>query len=290
MKLSTLAHHGDAFFKHLRSLEAIAPPPIPFYVDEKRASGTKVSKKEDDKDDGEDADDLTRFRTFEVLFDPSRRSSGKYKLKVKTFEDGTPEEWCKLRQDADELFVAMDIDHETEDAAMQQFNVYRSLLSGKAKEIFNRAYSEEHTANEEREVEHQLSFPSLLARVIDAVAKHVFPHPEKDYRLEKKYLKVHLYIGSLTIKEFCDRLEKLNQYLVYFPCWEVGTTLCKPRVLGDDELIEIMDHAKRPQWDIKMLENEKASYNFETYKEIKEYFKQLEAAQDVRAAINETSS
>ena len=66
--------------------------------------------------------------------------------------------------------------------------------------------------------------------------------------------------------------------------------LCKPRVLGDDELIEIMDHAKRPQWDIKMLENEKASYNFETYKEIKEYFKQLEAAQDVRAAINETSS
>ena len=54
-----------------------------------------------------------------------------YKQYIYCFEDGTPEDWCSLRVELDDLFSAMAI---TEDID-KQHNIWRSLLKAKLKTV-----------------------------------------------------------------------------------------------------------------------------------------------------------
>ena len=75
---------------------SINPPPITFDV-----SSDKKKKRNDRK--GDDDDDETRYVVFEIRLDPEGNSPEKVKRKLKVFDNGTPEEYCKWRMDYDDL-------------------------------------------------------------------------------------------------------------------------------------------------------------------------------------------
>jgi hypothetical protein len=46
---------------------------------------------------------------------------------------------------------------------------------------------------------------------------------------------------NISVQQFVERLNDLNRYLLYFP--EEN-----PKQLDQDEIIEILDRAKAPEW------------------------------------------
>jgi hypothetical protein len=56
-----------------------------------------------------------------------------------------------------------------------------------------------------------------------------------------------LYIGlNTSVKQFVERLNDLNRYLLYFP--EEN-----PKQLDQDEIIEILEQSKAPEWHEAMV-------------------------------------
>jgi protein associated with RNAse G/E len=65
--------------------------------------------------------------------------------------------------------------------------------------------------------------------------------------LEKYYMRRGLFMGPNTsVQQFVERLNDLNIYLLYFP--EEN-----PKQLDQDEIIEILDQAKAPEWYAAMV-------------------------------------
>ena len=73
------------------------PVPIPFFEPKKTGRNNNGSSKS--KDD----DDSTKYLSFDVRLDLEDKKSEKVTRKLKVFEDGTPEEYCKWRIDYDDL-------------------------------------------------------------------------------------------------------------------------------------------------------------------------------------------
>jgi hypothetical protein len=84
-----------------------------------------------------------------------------------------------------------------------------------------------------------------------------------------------LYMGlNASIQQFLERFYDLKRYLLYFP--EEN-----PKQLDQDEIIEILDQAKAPEWHEAMVN---ANINiFEmSYEESVSYFKRLENMEKIR--------
>jgi hypothetical protein len=78
-----------------------------------------------------------------------------------------------------------------------------------------------------------------------------------------------LYMGLNTyIQQFVERLNDLNRYLLYFP-------EDNPKQLDQDEIIEILDQAKAPEWYEAMV-NANIDIFEMSYEESVSYFKRLE--------------
>jgi hypothetical protein len=50
-----------------------------------------------------------------------------------------------------------------------------------------------------------------------------------------------------SVQKFVERLNDLNRYLLFFLCEE------NPKQLDQDEIIEILDQAKAPEWNEAMV-------------------------------------
>jgi hypothetical protein len=210
MLIAPYARSEKAFVDYMKKLERLCPPPIPFKL--KKSSANEKSSGKDDSEDDE-----RNFRSFSVKIDVHDDMSESFKQKVRVFDDGTPEEWCQWRLDAEELFNMMGFTTEDEDDAHKQFNIYRSLLTGKTKERWNAAYADRETQNEARAFNQRHSFRHVLKQVLNDVAKAVFPKPETDFRTQLKYMKTFLWIGNTSVKEFTTRVEKIDRMLPFFP-------------------------------------------------------------------------
>jgi hypothetical protein len=76
------------------------------------------------------------------------------------------------------------------------------------------------------------------------------------------------------VQQFVERLNDLNRYLLYFP--EEN-----PKQLDQDEIIEILDQAKAPEWHEAMV-NAKIDIFEMTYEEFVTYFKCLQNLEKIR--------
>jgi hypothetical protein len=83
-----------------------------------------------------------------------------------------------------------------------------------------------------------------------------------------------IYGLNTFIQQFVERLNDLNRYLLYFP--EEN-----PRQLDQDEIIEILDQTKAPEWHEAMVNLNIDIFEM-TYEESVSYFKCLENLEKIR--------
>ena len=94
-------------------------------------------------------------------------------MKVLTFEDGTPEDFCEFRTDVERL--AQGLKYTT---GKLQINLYKSLLVGRSLDIFHTALSK-HIANQPDTgngftTAHRDKL--LLAQTLNTLAEDIFPN------------------------------------------------------------------------------------------------------------------
>ena len=69
-------------------LDKVWPPPIHFH------RKTKGKKAKEDKEEQK-----SKYRTFDLYFDPEDENSDKYTRKIRIFEEGSAEDWIELRME-----------------------------------------------------------------------------------------------------------------------------------------------------------------------------------------------
>jgi lipase chaperone LimK len=79
---------------------------------------------------------------------------------------------------------------------------------------------------------------------------------------------------NTSIQQFVKRLNDLNRYLLYF-------LEENPKQLDQDEIIEILDQSKAPEWNEGMV-NANIDIFEMTYEEYVSYFKHLENLEKIR--------
>jgi hypothetical protein len=134
------------------------PPAIPFESTLSKKTSAKKSNKSKDLD-GDDAEDSSGFRSFNIPFDPANPQAGAYKTKVRVFEEGSAEEFVTWRQEMDDLFDKLKIDEissmDPEDGqegkekanANKRHMYFASVLVGEAKDHYRVAWSARHAEN-----------------------------------------------------------------------------------------------------------------------------------------------
>jgi hypothetical protein len=79
---------------------------------------------------------------------------------------------------------------------------------------------------------------------------------------------------NTPVQQFVERLSDLNRYLLYFP--EEN-----PKQLDQDEIIEILDQAKAPEWHEAMVNVNIDIFEMSHEKSVS-YFKRLENLEKIR--------
>ena len=130
-------HLSKAIAKAAAKNMALNPPPIPLYP----TKGKKRRDKEGRKT-SEDEDDATNYVAFDIRLIPGDETSEKLRRKLKIFDDGTPEDWCKWRRDLEGL-TAMPAYAKSS----AQVSIINTLLRGKAQDTFVRQWTEHKNVN-----------------------------------------------------------------------------------------------------------------------------------------------
>jgi hypothetical protein len=101
--------------------------------------------------------------------------------------------------------------------------------------------------------------------------------PKRAICVQKYYMRQPrgLYMGlNTSVQQFVERLNDINLYLFYFP--EEN-----PKQLDQDEIDEILDQAKDPEWHETMV-NASIDIFEMTYEESVSYFQRLEKLEKIR--------
>jgi hypothetical protein len=146
--------------------------------------------------------------------------------------------------------------------------MFRNLLKGQSLSNF-----EHHLMRRLEEEDSEVPDNELIELVLRDVGLEYIP--KHAIHVKKYYLKRGLYMGlDTSIKQFVERMNDLNRYLLYFP--EES-----PKQLDQDVIIEILDQAKAPEWHESMV-NVKIDIFEMIYEESVSYFKRLENLEKIR--------
>ena len=148
----------------LRESERLWPPPVPFVSKEKHK---KKKSKDNSDDDNNDDDSSTKSRSFDIPMNPSDdKDTETYRVKVKTFSEGSAEAWILWRQELDDLIDKMGDDVN----AAKSRNIGSSLLTGAAKEEYTDTISIRTDANDQiKKVNDQLTENDVLLLALNDV-------------------------------------------------------------------------------------------------------------------------
>ena len=219
-------------------------PPIPFM--------SKAKKMENP----DDVADKTEFIKLELFMDPSNPAS-KYSRHFMIFKDCGAEDWIKWLIGYREVENLMSIREPADKSKM-----VRTLLKGKAL-----SYFEHHLKKRLEAEDSELPDNDLLELVMRDVGLEYIP--KSAIRVQKYYMRRGLFLGQdVSVQMFVERLNELNRYLLYFP--EEN-----PKQLDQDEIIEILDQAKAPEWHAAMVAANIDIFSM-SYEESVSYFKRLE--------------
>ena len=166
---------------------SINPPPITFDV-----SSDKRKKRNDRK--GDDDDDETRYVVFEIRLDPEGNSPEKVKRKLKVFDNGTPEEYCKCRMDYDDL-----VGNPAYSSPEAKANILQTLLRGKARDVFSSKLANYKDIGDDGDV-----LDDQIEHALNDVTCDVFAM-KRAVSAQKSYLRSCPLIEQYTVKEWGKR-------------------------------------------------------------------------------------
>ena len=225
-------------------------PPIPFI--------SKARKLENPEENA----DKTEFIRLEFFMDNNNPAT-KYARHFVIFKDGCAEDWVKWLMAYRDIESLMDLSEPADKGKM-----VRTLLKGQALSHF------EHHLRKRLEAEDsELPDNDLLELVLRDVGLEYIP--KTAIRVQKYYMRRGLFLGqNVSVQNFVERLNELNRYLLFFP--EEN-----PKQLDQDEIIEILDQAKSPEWHAAMVAANIDIFSM-SYEESVAYFKRLENLEKIR--------
>jgi hypothetical protein len=205
------------------------PPPIPF-----------VSKvKNMDNVDGPDAD-KSEWIKLDFLMDPDNPALGsKESRQFAIFKDGygVQEDWIKWVMAFWEIENLIPMKEPANKTRM-----FRTLLKGQAL-----SYFEHHLGSRLEAEDSDVPDNELIALILRDVSLEYIPKRaicvQKYYMRQQRGLNMGL---NTSVQQFVESLNDLNRYLLYFP--EEN-----PKQLDQNEIIEILDQAKAPEWHEAMV-------------------------------------
>jgi hypothetical protein len=118
--------------------------------------------------------------------------------------------------------------------------MFRTLLKGQAL-----SYFEYHLMSRLEAEDSEVPDNELIELVLRDLGLEYIP--KCAIHVQKYCMRQGLYMGlNTSVQQFVERLNDLNRYLLYFP--EEN-----PKQLDQDEIIEILDQAKAPEWHEAMV-------------------------------------
>ena len=273
------------FEEHKRGGNLLWAPPIPFYPKEPKSHKKKSNK---DDSDSEDEDDKTKYCTISLKLDPDKpldEEGNKVTHKIPIFESGTPEEYCKWRENVDEVFDRKDLEN-----AREMGNHFKSFLRGKAREDFktSMAHSKEYNRNMEQ-TSFKLSPKAIMARALNSVAIRIFSTAEFSAAIQRRYLRQRIPFGDTNVVTYVDRLCKINNWFSYFPVETDkiyrGEEQEFPQPLPEDELMDILHYSQPVEWQVRSLQQ--GSFGFyDDIKEMASAFRRYQVADELEDRAN----
>jgi hypothetical protein len=216
---------------HAKAL-ALMPPPIPF--DHPTAKGSSGSGEKKTADE-----DSNKFVSFDCRLNPRDKNSEKITYKIKVFEAGTPEDYCKWRSEYDDLASKPSFTNPE-----AKLSIILSVLKGKARDKFQSEYDTIKGIDDGAESEEdKVGQDGVIKMALNELAKDVFRMEDAE-KQQKRYMRNNLCLKG-GVRDWTNRLVELNKYFTYFPEYEGKKT---PAPLEDDELLDILDRAKPVTW------------------------------------------
>ena len=200
---------------------------------------------------------------LELRANPAVADSLRYGSFFKVFDQGTPEQWCRWRDDLKRAWAGLGNTSGPLRAA-----TVRHLLEGQALDDFDNYMRQEDVSET---IEH-------VNRALKMVAVTIFPADSVTNM--KQYLNFELKKPkALTARSLKTRLERLNSWFEYFPTDGDGRIGIVPK-LTEDDLRGIYYRMLPASWRRKMDENSMFSQYETPFKDLVDYAERLELTED----------
>ena len=199
------------------------------------------------------------YRVFEVPLhgqqDPEQQANDaktpKYTHAITKFDAGTPEEWCVMRTEVEELADKLGFDQPKDDEdeatfadrrALACISYYNAVLDGVVRGKFNAAIKDQEDRDK------NIKPAKKLMVALNVVAASLFTQPNDAYRNQKRYLLTgELKMGRLEPRVFANRLIVVNNWLQYFPRALLNNGQYKKNAkLTKEELLDVIELARGP--------------------------------------------
>lgn len=265
------SHSNPEYIKRVAAMQIQAmqvnPPSIPF---------RREKRKEDDE--GE-------TKKLKIKTDPTDEDSDEIEIRATVFDEGNAEDWIRWTVQQDELIRDM-----TLTTGRQKIVLAEALLKGNARERFTNILAElainskldSDDDNSEDEREKDVDRNDRYDEAIEKLGLDYFPCVHS-YRRQRNYLRYHVFMMDMSLADFKAELRRQNNFLKYFPVPDDRET-CE--MLPDDELVEIVDRAKRVEWQRDLL-----TANIDPYAlslgEYYRYLEKLEVKHNIDKALRE---
>ena len=224
----------------------VNPPAVPFRRDAKKT----------------DKDSERETKKLKIKTDPEDKDSDEIEVKAFVFDEGDAEGWIQWRIQMDELIRDMNLA-----TGHQKIMLAKSLLKGNAREKFSGILLD-LDLNGPEDIDAGQRDEDHFFEAIETLGLDYFAN-ENAYRRQRNYLRYHVFMMEMPLADFKAELRRQNQFLRYFPIPR-DHTACEP--FTDDELVDIVDRAKRVEWQRDLL-----TANIDPYAlTLDEYYRYLE--------------
>ena len=201
----------------------VNPPAIPFRREKRETSEEEVETKK-----------------LKIKTDPTDEDSDELEIRATVFDEGDAEAWVKWRIQLSELIRDKRIE-----GGRQKVMLAKSLLKGNAREKFSNLLADFAMSDGDEDPESENHFEEAIEQLgLDYFAT------ENAYRRQRNYLRYHVFMIDMSLSDFRAELRRQNLFLRYFP---IPSDRESCESLPDDELVEIVDRAKRVEWQRDLL-------------------------------------
>ena len=173
-----------------------------------------------------------------------------------------------------------------------QLSLYRGALDGNALEAFNLAYSLREDEDGAREPEDpndpRRGEAVVLAQALNDLALQAFDEREDASEAQWHYLTHRIPIQPMDIRQWCDRLRELSNWLKYFP---INTEAIHnvqpatfPQTLADADMMSTLRASAPPRWQAQILASGGPT-TFPTFAKLKARYQALQQADKIVQAV-----